>query len=905
MTLPAMPPITSLSSTKANSFEEIKQKHGFILTRQTRDIKSGILITLWLKTPSGPVKLEITDELALFFVENEQAEQAKKLLLSANIACQKVAELPLKTFNQQHVHGFYFRYLRDFYRARDCLKLHGIKCFEDDFRPDDRYLMERFITSNVEFIGDEHISVLCKEEVFLDEKSLKKALKKDKNNDAEKEEQVKALVVNELAVNDLVADASAVDGSIVLYHEQALYQPYRYFDQVKCKASKNQVPLTMLSIDIECSMDGDLYSIGLYTTDFQKVLMIGEPPEPLTPLSTESLIKPSMESKNSSNDYILWLADELELLKSFLYWVGQTDADLLIGWNVINFDMDLLQKRFDKYHLKFSIGRDNSAPYWRKNKNTDQKYLEIAGRVVLDGIDLLKTATYSFPSFSLDNVANTLLGIGKKVDDVDNRLHEITQNFYHNKEALAAYNLEDCRLVWLIFEKTQLLEFAMLRSTLTGLSIDRVGGSVAAFTNLYLPKLHRSGYIAPNMGDGQSDLISPGGYVMDSIPGLYENVLVLDFKSLYPSIIRTFKIDPMGLIEGLNDKKNAENADEHLIERCIEGFDGAYFSRSKHFLPDIIESLWLERDKAKKEKNAALSQAIKIIMNSFYGVLGSTGCRFFDPRLSGSITKRSHELLKVTKTWIEEQGYTVIYGDTDSIFVHAGKELSLEQSRALGVKLQNSINQRWQEKLQQDFKVESQLEIEFETHFSKFLMPTIRGLDIGTKKRYAGLVIDDKTSKQTLIFKGLESVRTDWTELAKGFQRTLYDKVFNDQPVDSYIREMVAKTLAGDFDDKLMYRKRLRRNIEDYVKNVPPQVKAARLADKLNKAQGKALKYQNRGWVEYFITLNGPQTKQHLNAILDYQFYIDRQLEAVADGILPFIGKSFDNIVNSQLSLFD
>ena len=86
---------------------------------------------------------------------------------------------------------------------------------------------------------------------------------------------------------------------------------------------------------------------------------------------------------------------------------------------------------------------------------------------------------------------------------------------------------------------------------------------------------------------------------MDSTPGLYKNVLVLDFKSLYPSIIRSFNIDPMGLIEGLKSP-----------DKSIEGFDGAYFSRDKHFLPDIINDLWLERDIAKKDKNAALSQAI-------------------------------------------------------------------------------------------------------------------------------------------------------------------------------------------------------------------------------------------------------------------------------------------------------
>ena len=274
------------------------------------------------------------------------------------------------------------------------------------------------------------------------------------------------------------------------------------------------------------------------------------------------------------------------------------------------FDFILLQKRCDIYGIKFAIGRDGSKPYWRTNaNNSDQHFIEIAGRVVLDGIDLLKSATYNFTSFSLDNVAHCILGRGKKVVDVENRMQEIIDNFNHDKPALAAYNLDDCRLVWQIFEKTQLLAFAQLRSQLTGLAIDRVGGSVAAFTNLYLPKLHRSGYIAPNMGDGVSDLISPGGYVMDSIPGLYDNVLVLDFKSLYPSLIRTFKIDPMGLIEGLAQvaahnsvEGGVGQQEEDIRDQVISGFDGAYFSRIKHFLPDIIESLWSERDKAKVEK---------------------------------------------------------------------------------------------------------------------------------------------------------------------------------------------------------------------------------------------------------------------------------------------------------------
>jgi len=816
------------------NFKTAGIQNGFLLTRQVQDKRTGLVITLWLKTDDGPVKLEVTDELAVFFVELKQLETAKSILDDQRISLEKHQVLSLKTFTQLNVAALYFSSMRSFYRARDALKSQNIKCYEDDIRPDDRFLMERHITADIDYLGNHQ---LCGD--------------------------------------------------------------YQLTKQAKCKgaAVKQQHSLTMLSIDIECSMQGELYSIGLYANNnqkaFKRVLMIGEP-------------------QLDAECYIHWQTDEKQLLQQFIREVNLFDADILIGWNVINFDFMLLQKRCDLHNIPFSIGRDGTCPYWRKNaNNTDQNFIEIAGRVVLDGIDLLKTATYNFSSFSLDNVSHSLLGLGKKVADVENRVQEITDNFNHNKSALAAYNLEDCRLVWLIFGKTRLLDFAKLRAQLTGLSIDRVGGSVAAFTNLYLPKLHRSGYIAPNMGDGESGLVSPGGYVMDSKPGLYKNVLVLDFKSLYPSIIRTFKIDPMGLIEGLkavNEQKSAHSKSEKISEDCfalvISGFDGAYFSRTEHFLPDIIKSLWLERDKAKLQKDAALSQAIKIIMSSFYGVLGSTGCRFFDPRLSGSITKRSHEILKKTSVWIEKLGYQVIYGDTDSIFVSIGAEKTKTQAKQLGAELRSYINDKWQNRLKRDFNIESQLDIEFETHFTKFLMPTIRGIhtvkdkkSIGTKKRYAGV------SDGELVFKGLETVRSDWTDLSKDFQQELYRLIFNDKPIEGYIKKIVDELKQGLHDDKLIYKKKIRRKLSDYV-NTPPHIKAALLANQKLKELGNKPTYKHRSLIRYVMTLDGVQPLEFNTSVLDYDFYVEKQLKPIADDILPFIGKDFESIAGDQMGLF-
>ncbi|MFM2486794.1 DNA polymerase II [Celerinatantimonas yamalensis] len=644
---------------------------------------------------------------------------------------------------------------------------------------------------------------------------------------------------------------------------------YTEYRQVKLRGIDAPLPpLKQLSFDLECSRHGELYSIGFTGCGQSLVLMIGS-----EQLSDETPTE--------------WVTNEAMLIQRFIDWVQYLDPDLLIGWNVVQFDCRLLVERAKRHHVQLRLGRGQSLARWREPTTTRQGIITIPGRVVIDGIDALKTATYQFDSFSLEFVAQNLLGRGKLTDNSEQRLAEIEHNFRANKPALAAYNLADCQLVEDIFQQTQIIDFLALRSQLTGLEFDRSGGSVAAFSNVYLPKLHRAHYIAPNLPAG-GGLASPGGYVMDSKPGLYRNVLVLDFKSLYPSIIRTFKIDPMGLIEGLAHPDDA-----------IDGFLGAKFSRTEHFLPAIIDQLWQQRDVAKRHHDSARSQAIKILMNSFYGVLGSGGCRFYDQRLASSITMRGQQILQQTAQWLTEEGCGVIYGDTDSIFVLVGDALNDHQANARGQTLAATINQKWQETITYEYQLDCALELEFETHYQRFHMPTIRGSLAGSKKRYAGLTCDGK-----LIFKGLETVRSDWTELAKIFQTELYRLVFADQDPSTMILDTVESTQRGEHDEQLVYRKRLRRDLADYTKNIPPQVRAARDADARSQALGKPQRYQNKGWIRYLITLNGPQALEYQDSPPDYQHYIDKQLKPVADAILPLLGFDFDAIISAQLGLF-
>ncbi|MFT5218626.1 MAG: DNA polymerase-2 [Planctomycetota bacterium] len=635
----------------------------------------------------------------------------------------------------------------------------------------------------------------------------------------------------------------------------------------------------IMSLDIESDYQTDaLFSIAFVTSTEARVLMIGK-------------------GENSAD--IEYLENEQALLRRFIEWVEKSDPDLLIGWNVINFDMNLLQKKANQFSIPFAIGRNHAVPVWRKSQlDSNQQFILIPGRVVLDGIDTLKSATYNFPSFALESVARELLGRGKLIEGSYNsdplyKAKEIKRQFETEKETLAAYNLEDCQLVWEIFEHCDLVNFAIERSRLTGLEMDRIGGSVAAFDNLYLPRLHRKGYIAPNIGDYQGELSAPGGYVMDSRPGLHDSVLVLDYKSLYPSIIRTFRIDPYARIA----------AQKASPDEIVPGYDGASFHKTEHILPTIIENLWAARDQAKQDKNAALSQAIKIIMNSFYGVLGTPGCRVHDSRLTSSITKRGHDLIIQTVKLIEEAGYEVIYGDTDSVFVALGKSQSNAIAAKIGNELVARVNQYWQATLAEQYGIESCLEMEFETHFKQFFMPTMRGSDQGSKKRYAGLV-DDENGSRKIIYKGLETVRTDWTELARQFQQTLYRLIFDGEEYQQYIKEIVNQLNNGDWDEMLVYRKRLRKKLSEYEKNIPPHAQAAIKAEQQFKQRGEPSRYRNKSWIEYVITSVGAETRECQTGRLDYEHYLEKQLTPIADTILTAVGSSMDMITQQQRDMF-
>ncbi len=792
---------------------------GFLLSRHVQDLPEGLQLDYWLATDSGPVCVQQSKQQRICFIAEQQADTARSILQQAPYAdtVWQLREVNLSCFCGGKAQALYVSGEAVARDLRQRLQVQGVELMEADIRPQERFLMERFITGSMalESLPDRQIN---------------------KRYPLQMDGRVKAC---------------------------------EYVPQLRC-----------LSLDIETTMDGQtIHSIALY----------GE--QQGQPVQQVWLHWPAAKVPDSLPDYAVVAPNERQMLREFVSWLEDYDPDVFIGWSLVQFDFRILCRRARELGVRLRLGRGGEEIRWREGNGGRPAKLYMPGRVALDGIEVMRAATWQFESFALENVAQQLLGRGKDITKPHERGAEI-QRLYHQEPAnLVAYNLEDCRLVWDIFAKADLLNFVMARSQLTGLPMDRIGGSAQAFDHLYLPRLHRAGWVAPAFASGLAGE-SPGGFVMDSLPGLYSNVLILDFKSLYPSIIRSFLIDPLGLITGAQQ------------EYAIPGYKGAQFSRTDAILPDIIARLWQARDAAKADSNTPLSTSIKIVMNSCYGVLGSNQCRFYDQRLASSITQRGHAILKQTKALIEAQGFKVIYGDTDSVFVWLGGEpLSNQAARDKGAEMAAMLNTWWSTHLQQEYQLTSYLEIEFETLFRRFVMPTVRGMDVGSKKRYAGVVVNPDGSEK-LLFKGLENVRTDWTLMARQLQEQLYEQVFADSPYVDLIKSWVTKLQDGEIDDLLVYRKRIRRPLAEYQKNVPPHVQAARHADALLQQEGQDARYGQGGWIEYVITLAGPRALDLNDQPLDYEHYLERQMMPVVDGILNLLGDSYDNIMNRQMSIF-
>lgn len=262
----------------------VTSKHARILTRRWRDAPTGTEIEYWLATDAGPMKVLLTSQASVAFVETVHRPAVDAQI--ASMPGLRVDALELKTFQQSAVFGVYAKHFRQLGLLARALQPQGIRLLEADVRPHDRYLMERFITAGV------------------------------------------------------LVEGGKRDGSHIV--------------DCKLKPAPDYRPtLKVVSLDIETSQHEELYSIALDGTGERVVFMLGEPPrEPGEFLGFELIYCPTRR----------------HMIERLNDWFEENDPDLLIGWNVIQFDLRVLQKTADDCGLQLLLGRERRPIEWRTHR---------------------------------------------------------------------------------------------------------------------------------------------------------------------------------------------------------------------------------------------------------------------------------------------------------------------------------------------------------------------------------------------------------------------------------------------------------------------------------------------------------------------------------------------------------
>ena len=669
--------------------------------------------------------------------------------------------------------------------------------------------------------------------------------------------------------------------------------------------------LSVLSIDIETDIRTQVVrAIALSPQDpFQASPDLGEVVLFLGP----ELHEPGVEC----------FSDEKALLLAFRDRVVRLDPDVLTGWNVIDFDFQVLSERFRRYGISFALGRSRETAVYLPQSEGRGSRVIIPGRQVWDGVRIVRASPDTFEDYSLETVAGAILGYGKRIElqEGEDRIQAIERLYREEPKELCAYCLQDARLVHRIFAKTGLFELTLRRCVLIGVAPDLAWTSIASFEHLYIEALHQRGQVAPTFGVDPLPMEgAPGGIILSPRPGVFDDVLVFDFQSLYPSIIRTFNIDPVSYLpdrqtgtgEQLQEQNGAEEGAEG--QPPIRAPNGALFRRQPGILPELLDRFFERRSEAQEKGDAVASFVYKIIMNSFYGVLGARGCRFAGSDLAGAITSFGQRIVSWCKTFLEDRGYTVLYGDTDSLFVtilEPGAQISAQPENGVreippagsldSEEICSQVNEALEKHLIESYGVEPRLTLIFEKRYSRFFLPPLRGgggrTEKGRAKGYAGA--EGSRGEDRIEVKGMEAVRRDWTDLAHEFQIRLLELLFLRRPLQDiqlYIKELVGALYRGDLDKKLVYRKALRKSISAYTRSTPPHVKAAALLPPS----------EQRGLIRYLITREGPQPEGRVSAPIDYDHYLERQLMPIASAFTEVLKTDLDALFGhgEQLWLF-
>ncbi|MDR3336169.1 MAG: DNA polymerase II [Treponema sp.] len=680
------------------------------------------------------------------------------------------------------------------------------------------------------------------------------------------------------------------------------------FTRPELKAAEGPVKaaLKIASIDIETdTRKGSVRAVGISLSGADFARMTGqvrvllpagfEPPEAPAPEAGAAAETPP---EDGGSPQIYYHNSERTLLEAFVNDIREMDPDVLTGWNFLDFDYPHLAKRCGTLGSPFALGRaGEEAKYfpgeagggWRKRSAAAL----VPGRQVIDALRVVRSGPRgwgygSYADFTLETVAQTILGEGKIVSSKgEDKIAELDALYDGDPVLFGQYCYRDAELALRILNKTGLFSLTVERAALTGVSLDKAWTSVVSFERIYGLELRRRGIAPPPPPPADFQVSgAAGGAVLEPLPGFFPNVAVFDFRSLYPTIMRTFNIDPWTHARA----KDGEGVDAAPAPAAvIHAPNGAEFSRETGVLPRLIAGYFESRRAALLAGDETAAFVYKILMNSFYGVLGTASCCYARTELAGAITSFARKWLHFSRDWFAAQGYRVLYGDTDSLFVASGlgDDASYQEFQQCCGNLAEELNARLSEQVRDEYQRESFMELRFEKVYRRLIIPHLRnfhggGEQRGRAKGYGGYLLGEDGTTEVEV-KGMEAVRSDATPLARRLQLDLLELVFQGGGEGEFkekVRGVLRELRSGKLDAEIVYRKRLSRPPETYTAATPPQVKAAR-----------ALGWKGRrGTVEFLWTVNGPEPLSLSRSALDYDHYTDSQVLPVAQSIAAAMG---------------
>jgi DNA polymerase elongation subunit (family B) len=585
--------------------------------------------------------------------------------------------------------------------------------------------------------------------------------------------------------------------------------------------------------------------------------------------------------KKVKAEYVEFVDSESELIERFKEIVNDYKPDVLCGYFSDGFDLPYIKVRAQKYKIKIDLGLDYSEIVMGKGQQESCQIIGICHADVFKFVRSVLRTALKTDTYDLDSVAMELLGEKKVEVDVGNLAVDWDSN--KNLEKYVAYNLQDSKLTYELFVKLfpNMVEMVKIVG-LTLYDISRMG--LSQLIEWYLLRLAPDyNIVSPNRPkyadvSERRQQTYVGGLVFEPKPGLYFNVVIFDFRSLYPTIIASHNIS----LDTLNCDC-CESKDIPPEEKF------GFCKKKKGFIPSIIENLIERRSRVKeiiKTKGEtpllyARQMSLKLLANSFYGYLGFFGARWYSIECARSVTSYGRYYIRKVISEAVKQGFNVIYSDTDSVFLTLDKKTKKDAMDF--VNLQNE-------------SLPGVMELEYEGFYPSAIFVSAKQGDAGAKKRYAML-----NEKGNIVIKGFETVRRNTSIIAKETQEEVLRIILSgegDQKAINYVKNVVSDLNSHKVPvSKVVIETQITKEIHEYESISPHVAIAEKMRNKgMAVGPGSIIRYvvcKGEGKIRDKAKISSECSEDDY----DPDYYINNQVIPSVEKILEVFGHKKDELV--------